>query len=466
MTAFHWTDARVRDALGWLPVDERPGRSFRGVTTDSRQVGEGDLFVALVGERFDGHDYVAEAVARGAAGVVVSRRVDAGDAKVYPVSDTLRALGLLARYRRRALDARVVGITGSAGKTTTKDMTRGALATGRCVHATRGNLNNQIGVPLTILAAPDEAEVLVVEMGTNEPGEIEILAAIAEPEIGVVTTVSETHVEKLGSLEGVLAEKLALISALPEGGAALVGDEPAELASEASRIRADVRVAGPSHRADPELRPDNLSVDAKGRARFDWRDATVTLSVPGRHNLGNALLALAVAEILGVDPADAARGVSLVGPAAMRGEVRTVGGLTVIVDCYNANPQSVRAALDLLDDLRTDAGSVAVLGSMLELGDLSDGLHDRLLSEALARSLDLLVATGDFAAAAARLPGAGDAEAEGRLLVVPEPMDAYRDLAARLTAGQTLLLKGSRGVRLERLLEPLTQDFGGEGEVA
>ena len=138
----------------------------------------------------------------------------------------------------------------------------------------------------------------------------------------------------------------------------------------------------------------------------------------------------------------------------------------MIVDCYNANPQSVRAALDLLDDLRTDAGSVAVLGSMLELGDLSDGLHDRLLSEALARSLDLLVATGDFAAAAARLPGAGDAEAEGRLLVVPEPMDAYRDLAARLTAGQTLLLKGSRGVRLERLLEPLTQDFGGEGEVA
>lgn len=466
MSGFTWTDAEVREALGWLPVDERPGPTYAGVCTDSRSVTAGDLFVALVGERFDGHEFVADAVSRGAAGVVVARRVDAGAATVYPVSDTRQALGLLARHRRRALAAAVVGITGSAGKTTTKDMTRGALAGSLRVHATRGNLNNQIGVPLTLLGAPDDAQVLVIEMGTNEPGEIAILATIAEPEIGVVTTVSETHVEKLGSLEGVLEEKLDLLRALPEGGDALVSDEPPLLAARAREVRPDVRVAGTSERADPELRPMALAMDERGRAHFDWRGARVSLTVPGRHNVANALLALAVAEILGVDPEVAARGVGLVEPASMRGEVRTIGGLTVIVDCYNANPQSVRAALDLLADLGAAGGTVAVLGSMLELGDLGDRLHETVLADALRGPVDLVVATGEFAAAASRIPQAETAAAAGRLLVVPDPMEAYRGLADRLRRGQAVLLKGSRGVRLERLLEPLERDFGGTGEVA
>lgn len=465
MSSFAWTDARVRDALGWLPLDEQPADEYRNVTTDSRSVGEGDLFVALIGDRFDGHDYVAEAVARGATGTVTSRRVDAGDARVYPVGDTQHALGLLARYRRRALAARVVGITGSAGKTTTKDMTRGALASRFRVHATRGNLNNQIGVPLTLLAAPDDTQVVVLEMGTNEPGEIAILAAIAEPEIGVVTTVGETHVEKLGSLHGVLAEKLDLLRALPAQGVALVGDQPADLVDEARTIRSDVRVAGTTPRADADLRPTDLSLDIDGRATFEWRGHRVSLSVPGRHNLSNALLALGVAEVLGVDPAEAAKGVGRVGPAAMRGEIRTVGSLTVIVDCYNANPQSVRAALDLLGDLKTDGGSVAVLGSMLELGDLAPALHEAILAEALSRDLDVIVATGDFAAAA-RQPVHQSPVSAGRLIVASDPLDAYRALVGRLAAGQTVLLKGSRGVRLERLLEPLARDFGDQGEVA
>lgn len=465
MKSFAWNDAEVREALGWLPVEERPGPAFRQVRTDSRSVTPGDLFVALVGERHDGHDFVSEAVAAGAAGVVVSRRVEAGDARVYPVGDTRKALGLLARHRRRALAAAVVGITGSAGKTTTKDMTRGALATSLRVHATRGNLNNQIGVPLTLLAAPDDAQVLVVEMGTNEPGEIGILSAIAEPGVGVVTTVSETHVEKLGSLEGVLDEKLDLIRAIPSDGTALVGDRPAELPRGARVIRPDVRVAGASDGADADLRALDVSVDAAGCATFVWRRLPVTLTVPGRHQVTNALLALAVAEALGVDPASAVRAVGRVSAPAMRGEVRRLGRLTVIVDCYNANPQSVRAALDLLDDLAPRGGSAAVLGSMLELGDLSDGLHEAVLADALGRDLDLVVATGEFASAAGRMAGTAADAAAGRLVVAADPMDAYGELAGRLTGQQTVLLKGSRGVRLERLLEPLERDFG-TGEVA
>lgn len=458
--SFEWTDEQVRTALHVAPHHTAPSadcsHTFTGISTDSRTTREGDLFVALCGDNFDGHDYVSVALGRGARGAVVARSVEAEGACVYPVEDTLLALGQLALYRRRCLDAVVVGITGSSGKTGTKELTRAAIEGSRRVYATPGNLNNRIGLPLTLLDIPDDAEVVVLEMGTNEPGEIAELTKIAEPQIGIVTTVSETHIEKLESLEGVLEEKLDLLRGLPDDGRAVVGEEPAILAEYASSIPRDLLVVGFGPGADAEYRPENATMDEQGCWSFVWRGEPVHLRVPGRHSVQNALLALTVAELLDVPAAEATKGVGQVEAGAMRGEIRRIGGLTLIVDCYNANPQSVRAALDLLVEIEPGRTKVAVLGSMLELGVRSEELHSALLDEASALGLDLIVATGDFARAAAG----------PTTLSVADPLEAYEELRGRLAGDEVLLMKASRGVALERLIPLFEDDFGGSNQTS
>ncbi len=453
MSTFTWTDARVREALG-LRLERAGDMTFAGISTDSRTVAEGELYLALVGDRFDGHDFVTEALARGCRAAVVSRPVEGEATQLYLVDDTLDALGSLAAYRRQELAVPVVGITGSVGKTSTKDLTRGALAGALRVHATEGNRNNRVGLPLTLLDTPEDVEAVVLEMGTNEPGEIAALAAVARPDVGVVTTVGESHLEKLGSVEGVLEEKLDLLRGLASGGRCVVGDEPGHLAEAARRICPDVRVAGWSERADEGLRPETVEVDCWGAHRFRWRDHMVELRLPGRHSVTNALLALAVADLLGVHPRAAVAGLAAVESGQLRGEIRQVGGLTLVVDCYNANPPSVRAALDVLEGYG-GARRVVVLGTMLELGPASPSLHEEVLLDALSRDVDLVVATGEFHAVDA--PG----EAEGdRLLRGRDWASAYPSLRERLGGDEVILLKASRGVALEGILELLEADFG------
>jgi UDP-N-acetylmuramoyl-tripeptide--D-alanyl-D-alanine ligase len=456
MTSFTWTDAGVRQALG-LRVDlAQEDVTYTGVSTDSRAIEEGQLYVALVGDRFDGHDFVAEAVSRGALGAVVSRPPSGGsDQRLYPVDDTLVALGALAAFRRRRLRAPVVAITGSSGKTSTKDLTAAALGAVRRVHATKGNLNNRVGMPLTLLSVPDEAEAVVLEMGSSEPGEIRTLAQVARPDVGLVTTVGESHLERLGSLEGVLDEKLDLLRNLAEGGRCVVGDEPPVLAERARAICGSLRVAGWSERADADLRPEEADVDVFGRYELHWRGERVAVPMAGRHAVSNAMLALAVADLLGVAPADAARGLATAESNPLRGEIRRIGGLTVIVDCYNANPQSVRAALDVLEGQGADARRVAVLGTMLELGSESDRLHREVLAYALDREVDLVVATGGFAGAADEI-GSLDGE---RVITAAGWSEAYPLLRERLAGDEVVLLKASRGVKLEGILPLLEADF-------
>lgn len=462
MSAPAWTDAEVRRALGLREEEAVEGLEFTGVSTDSRSVGRGALFVALVGEHLDGHDFVADAVAAGARGAVVSRPPAGSDiTTLYPVDDTLVALGRLASHRRAELGATVVGITGSSGKTSTKELTAAAVGGGRRVHATRGNFNNRIGLPLTILAAPADAEVLVLEMGTNEPGEIGTLTAVAGPEVGVVTTVAESHLEKLGSLEGVLEEKLALLRGLPDEGTAVVGDEPGTLVRAARAVRAgkgELRVVGWSDRADPEWRPEEMEADARGRHAFTSRGVRVSLRIPGRHAVQNALLALATADAVGVSVEAAAEGLSVVDPAGLRGEMRRVGGLTLLLDCYNANPQSVAAAVDLLESFDAAGRRVAFLGTMLELGERSRELHRRVLADVLGSDLDVVVASGEFAPAAGEVAGGVGVE----LLSAREPKAAYGLLMSRLRGDEVVLLKASRGVELERLVPLFEKDFGGD----
>jgi UDP-N-acetylmuramoyl-tripeptide--D-alanyl-D-alanine ligase len=454
VSRFIWTDVAVRQALGLRLDLADPHVSYSGVSTDSRTVLAGELYVALVGDRFDGHDFVAHALSNGACGAVVSHPF-AGDeiARIYPVDDTLLALGRLASFRRNRLSAPVVGITGSAGKTTTKEMTAAALRSTLRVHATKGNLNNRIGMPLTLLDAPSDAEAVVLEMGTNEPGEIRALARIARPDVAVITTVGESHLEKLGSFEGVLEEKLDLLRHLAEGGRCIVGDEPAALAERARVLCPRVRVVGWSDRADAVDRPDHAEVDVFGRYAFEWKGQRAVAPMAGRHAVSNALIALAVSEHLGVPPRDAVRGLSEADPGSMRGEFRRIGAMTAIVDCYNANPQSVRASLDVLAEQPASARKVAVLGSMLELGARSEELHVQVLRDALAHDVDLVVATGAFAAAAAAVP-------DPRVLASPGWRAAYPELRARLRGDEIVLLKASRGVAMEGLLPLLERDFG------
>ena len=448
---FRWSDASVRRALG-LPGGD-PARLYRSVSTDTRTLGRGDIFVALKGDRFDGHAFVPKAVAAGCAAVVSHR--DPGDCAVpvYRVPDTLTALGDLALHRREQADIPVVGITGSSGKTTVKDMTLGAVSACYRAHGTTANHNNRVGVPQTILSMPDHTTTLVLEMGTNEPGEIAELARIARPTVGVVTTVSETHTERLGDLGGVMAEKLDLLRALGGTGTAVVGDDPAELVREARRIHTGVRVCGWTDRADSDLQPLDGRCRDDGTYGFTWQGELVSLGIAGAHNVYNALLALAVSRELQVDAESAAAGVSGVRAGAMRGEVRRVGGLTLLVDCHNANAAGVNAAVCTLTAMEVPGRRVAVLGTMLELGQRSAAIHRDTLAEVLYTDLDRFIVTGAFARAAEGL-------ADDRIDRVEDPRELARLLPRLVEPGDAVLLKASRGVRLERVIPVLESSFG------
>lgn len=473
-----WTRARVAEALG-ADGPSRRGTGADGYTaveTDTRTLTDGALFVALRGDRFDGHDFLPEAVARDVGGVVVDRRFWKGRAReedqgtagpdIWVVDDTLEAFGLLGRARRRALSARVCAITGTNGKTTTKDMARAVFESRYRVHATAANLNNLVGAPQTLLSAPDDAEILIVEVGTNAPGEIARLGAVTEPEAAIVTTVAEGHLEGLGDVAGVMREKLALVESLRPGGVAWVGEEPPALAEEARARGVEVRVAGWTERADDAVRATEVDVDDEGRSRFLWGDREVRMRYRGRHHVRNALLALGVGIDWGVDPDEAVAALeSLEGPK-LRTELIRYGDLRVLADCYNANPPSTEAAAALLAELPRGGGRVAVLGSMLELGDAAAELHSRTLRRIAEMDIDLVVATGAFAGAldgharSASLGGQAGVHSGGpEVIDLEDPLAAGALLAERLEGDEVVLLKGSRGVALERLL-PVLESVG------
>lgn len=442
--AFGWTLARVGAALGVPALDARP---LVRVCTDTRALDHGDLFVALVGERFDGHDFLAEAVARGAAAVVVrdAARAAGLGVPVVVVDDPLVALGALARYQRRAWTTPVIAIGGSNGKTTTKELVRAGLASVYEVHATHGNFNNQVGVPLTLLAAPAGCDMAVVEVGTNHPGEIERLRRIAEPDIAVVTTVQEEHLEGFGDLAGVMAEELSLCDGV--GLAIVPAAEPA-VVEEARRRATRVVTAGLD---DGDVRPDAWGIGAEGRGWFRLGQDEVQLPVPGVHNLANAMLAVAVARACGVSDDAIVRGLARTTVPPMRSAVSDLGDALLLNDAYNANPGSMRAALALLEVLAPDRPKVAVLGTMREMGAQGPALHEALVRDALATSVDLLALVGDCAAAAARV-----APGNPRIITAESPEALWPLLAPRLERRAAILLKASRGVRLEQLLPALS----------
>jgi UDP-N-acetylmuramoyl-tripeptide--D-alanyl-D-alanine ligase len=453
-----WTDARVTAALGLPAHAGAEAVTYGAISTDTRTLQPGDLFLALRGEAHDAHEYLEQAEAGGAAGAVVERVPEGAPhgLRYYIVPDTLRALGQLARHRRHLLGARVCAVAGSNGKTTTKELLRAVLSAKYRVHATGGNFNNLVGAPLTLLATPDDAEVIVAEIGTNSPGEIAQLGAIVEPDAAAITGISAEHLEGLGDLDGVLREETSILPWVARHGVAVVADEPGMLAERARLLLPDVVVAGLSERAAASARGEDAALDDEGRVRFRWQGHDVALKLRGRHNARNALIALALGQAWGVAPADAIAALERLQPPKMRTEFHRYGDLTVIADCYNANPASTAAAVDLLASMPRRGGRVAVLGSMLELGPQSAAIHEESARAIAALELDLVVATGAFVAAFEPLR----ATLGERLIAEGDPLAAYEQLEPALAGNEVVLLKGSRGVRLERLLPRFEAKWG------
>jgi UDP-N-acetylmuramoyl-tripeptide--D-alanyl-D-alanine ligase len=439
-----WTLNRVAEALATGP--RGPG-TFTGIATDTRTIREGNVFVALRGENFDAHDFLAKAVQAGAKALVVSRADTARSlgVPVYEVPDTLVALGQLGRYRRRAWSGTVIGITGTNGKTSTKELVRAALAGPRSVHATVGNLNNRIGVPLTLLALPDEADVAVIEMGTSEPGEIPALRAIAEPDIVIVSSVAEGHLEGLGDIAGVLAEKTSI------GDGVAVAIVPAGQPEIGAAMKGRARRVIAAGLENGDVRATRWGIDDEGLGWIEIDGVTVRPPLRGAHNLRNAMLALTAARECGVSMADAARGIEAMPVPAMRLAMQTLGKATLINDAYNANPGSTRSALELLAHAGGGRQRVAILGTMRELGTHSKRLHEQIAREALGSSIDLIAGCGEFKDALEAV-GGGDS----RVVTAPDVDELWAKLAPKLQPNALILLKASRGVRLERLVPHLT----------
>lgn len=443
MTA--WTAAAVAEALD--VAAERAAQTFAGVGTDSRAMAAGVLFVALQGERFDGHDFLPAVRDAGARGAVVRHGTpDVPGLTLFRVPDTLVALGRLAAFRRRRVPGPVVAITGTNGKTATKEIAARALASRWRVHATPGNLNNEIGVPLTLLGAPDDAEALVVEAGASVPGEIARLNAIIRPTAAVVTNAGAGHLAGFGSLDAVIAEKVALLAGADT---AVVGADPPALAARARTVVPHVLVAGLEAGAD--RRPDSWRLDPEGRVEIVYRGVPFRLPLVGRHQAANATLVLALVEALGLDLGAAAATLAAVTLPSGRWEVLRAAGRTIIHDAYNANPASLGAALDTVRAIAAGRPIVLLLGSMLELGELAPRAHAAAAAAAMALAPALVGAVGEFVPAfrphAAAL---GD-----RLVTAPDADALGRAVAARLPASALVLVKASRGIRLERAIPHL-----------
>ncbi|MDO8700458.1 MAG: UDP-N-acetylmuramoyl-tripeptide--D-alanyl-D-alanine ligase [Deltaproteobacteria bacterium] len=460
-----WSQAEILAATGGKIMRQGHETRFGEVVTDSHKVKNGSVFVALKGERHDGHRFVGEAVRRGARCVIIHRPVPVsafGQAIAIRVRDTLRALGDLAHYRREKFAPRVLAITGSNGKTTTKEMVAAILEEaaldgqplrGR-VLKTEGNFNNLVGLPLTLLRLRRGDKVAVVELGTNHPGEIQRLAEIADPDMGIITSVGAAHLEGLNSLAGVAREKGALYQNIRAGGAIAVNLDDPWVKRLGARFkgrkitygkRGHVHVRSWRARGAKGL---EISLQA-GRKR-----CRVTLNYLGRHNIANALGAAALTLGAGIDLTAVRRGLAKVRPFSMRMQIENWRGVGIINDTYNANPASMNAALETLAEMKCRGDKIAVLGDMFELGKHSAKEHRRLGQRVAKARIDALYFLGDRAVEVRKGALRGGLREE-QIVIGRDHADMARRLRDRVKRGDWLLFKGSRGMRMENILHEL-----------
>ena len=432
-----------------------------GVTQDTRKLTPGCLYVALRGERFDGHDFVAQALRDGAGAALVEHAWrPSGDVSGWPlirVADTRQALADAARAWRMECAAFVVGLSGSSGKTTTKEMAAALFAAGGSVCATQGNLNNEIGLPLSLLAMPQETAFGIFELGTNHPGEIARLAEVLRPKAAIVSSVGSAHIEHFGSVEAIAREKGALLAALPEDGFAVLSLETACFGILASLSRAPVVTASLAARhADfcGELL-DPLCGALRVTERETGAQTVLRSGLPGEHNASNLLLAFAAARTAGVPAQAAAQSLLRLTLPGMRWEVSVCGGVTVVNDAYNANPNSMMAVLRTFAKLPCEGRRVAVLGDMLELGGHAEALHREVGRCVAELSPDSLFAVGSDASRYLADEAVKAGYPAARVFCYSGVAEASAAVKAFAKPGDCVLLKASRGMRLEGVLNEL-----------
>ena len=443
-------------------VGPEPAR-ITGVSTDTRTLRPGELFVAIQGPNHDGHQFLDQALARGATALLVSHSTDApAEIPRIEVDDTLAGLGEIARRYRDRFRGPVVAITGSNGKTTTKEMCAEILdAAGLRVRRSPRSLNNAIGLPLSILGLDEGDEVLVVELGTNHPGEIDALGRIAEPSVGAITQVARAHLEGFGSIEAVARAKAELLDRIDEGGVAVLNADDPHVVREASRFEGRTIWFGLGARA--EFRAEDLRAEGLGvgfRLCAPGGEVAVRIPLPGRHLVGLALCAAACAAATGrLDGA----GLEAIqsGLERFRGVpgrlllVRSAAGVVALDDTYNANPASVVAALCTLRDVAAQGRRIAVLGDMLELGEAEASLHAEVGEAAARLGVEVLVAVGLRSRHTAEAAQKGGVST---VVVAEDAEEAARLLPELVRAGDTVLVKGSRGMRMERALAAIVEE--------
>ncbi|WP_411334295.1 UDP-N-acetylmuramoyl-tripeptide--D-alanyl-D-alanine ligase [Metabacillus indicus] len=428
---------------------------IHGITTDSRKIEAGTLFVPIAGENFDGHHFAEKALADGAAATLWNRsKPNPPSGAVILVEDTLEALQTLASSYLDQLNLKVVGVTGSNGKTTTKDMVAALLSTTYRVHKTQGNFNNHIGMPLTILSMTEDTEVAVLEMGMSNFGEIELLSNLAKPDAAIITNIGESHMMNLGSREGIAKAKLEIVSGLkPQGVLIYDGEEP--LLEERVQNASYKKVSfGAS--AENTYSPEGIRHTEKGTFfTIRGRGEELFLPVLGKHNVGNALAAIAAAEFLGVTEEKISEGLKNIQMTGMRLELtKTEGGLAVINDAYNASPTSMKAAIRLAGDLDGYSRKILVLGDILELGDDMQVQFHREVGETIdAAETQHLFTYGNLGAEIAE--GARKNLDDGVIHVYQDKQELIKSLKQTAKAGDLVLVKASRGMKLEEVVQAL-----------
>jgi len=461
---FPITASEIAEITGGLLVKGPEELRVNEVTLDSRAIKRGDLFIPIKGEKFDGHEFITEALLKGACGFLTEhwdRKTEEHLGKylqestvVVTVENSLSALQALAKHIRDKLAIEVIGITGSTGKTCTKDMVSNVLSQESNIVATAKNYNNEIGVPLTVLKADEKTQFLIVEMAMRGLGQIRELTEIVSPGVGLITNVGKTHFEFLGSEEKIAQAKSELVTAIPSDGVIILNADDEWTQKLRELAEAQVVTYGLSDKSD--VRAANIKTDAMGRPSFEIVDEgnsfSVSLGLPGRHNVYNALAAYVVASRLGVSRSSIKKGLETCACSEMRMQVFTTpDGITILNDAYNANPTSMKAALHTLSDMADQRRALAVLGDMLELGRLTEVAHFEIGELVSDLHIDLLITIGDKSKRIAE--GAlSKGMSSSAVFQCRTNEEAGQVLAGGLRPGDVVLFKGSRAMELERVV--------------
>lgn len=448
--------AEILRAVGGAICAGSASAVVTGVSTDSRRIRKGELFIPLVGERFDGHDFIADAVSAGAAAFLTHKDIHVPDgALAIRVPDTLKALQDLASFYRGKFGLKVVAVTGSVGKTSTKDIIASVLGQKYRILKSPGNYNNQIGLPLTVLSFDSTYDIAVVEMGMSGFGEIRRLSQIIRPDIAVITNIGISHIEKLGSRQNILKAKLEITDGMPEDGILVLNGDDMMLSGVRENTRCRLKFFGMEDNLDVRAYDITSEGEEGVRFRVKLEDDTyeMRLPVPGVHNVYNALAAVTVGLELGVSPEAIRKGLQLFRPEKMRMNILHLdSGIRLIDDTYNASPQSVEAAVGVLKDLGCGARKIAVLGDMLELGDWSREAHRNVGSAIYDNGIDYLATLGEQARHIA--DGAVEAGMKPGNICSFHDIDRLNEfLGTFVQKGDVILIKGSRGMKMEQIVQ-------------